>query len=160
MPVTIFISGLKELSDSLKRSPAAFNNLINQGLQESAELIRDRARRKAPSGVTNELRRSINYKLGNKKVTIGIDNPAQVYGAVVEYGRRPGKQPPSGPNSSLARWAQLKLGSSGAAFAVARKIAKKGTKAQPYLIPAAEETVDNDIDRIFGTLIAKALENI
>lgn len=60
------------------------------------------------------------------------------YGLYVEFGRPPGKWP---PRNRLERWAKRKLGLSGkeaknAAFLIARKIGKEGTKAQPFLRPA------------------------
>jgi len=52
------------------------------------------------------------------------------YSEQLVYGRRPGAMPPIAP---LERWAQVKLGLSGAearsaAFAIAKKIAKEGTE--------------------------------
>lgn len=57
------------------------------------------------------------------------------YAAHVEFGTRP-HFPPLKP---IKRWAKRKLGNGGAAFPVARKIAREGTKPKPFLFPAYEE---------------------
>ena len=65
------------------------------------------------------------------RVTAGVN-----YAEFVEKGRQPGKFPPLGP---IKLWATRVLGNPGAAFAIARKIAMKGTKAQPFLGPALKK---------------------
>jgi len=49
----------------------------------------------------------------------------------VEHGRRPGRRPP--PVSALRGWCRRKLGNADLAWAVAKKIGKKGIKARPVL---------------------------
>lgn len=59
----------------------------------------------------------------------------------VEYGRKAGRMPPI---QIIKAWARRKLRVSekeadSVAFSVARKIAREGTKAQPFLMPAYEK---------------------
>lgn len=56
------------------------------------------------------------------------------YGPWVEFGTGP-HWPPLAP---LKEWARLVLGDESAAYAIALKIAQKGTDAQPYLRPALD----------------------
>ena len=65
------------------------------------------------------------------------------YGLYVEEGRKPGRMPPVEP---LADWARQKLrvGSKearGVGFLVARKIAREGTRPQPFMQPALDAGV-------------------
>ena len=70
------------------------------------------------------------------------------YGLYIEFGTRPGHFPPvealTGQREALDQWVERKLRvnkkeAPGIAFAVARKIFHKGTKAQPFLRPAFEK---------------------
>jgi HK97 gp10 family phage protein len=76
------------------------------------------------------------------------------YGLYIEFGRPPGK----GPNTKhLIGWVRRKLGLRGneaksAAFNIGRKIAQRGTKAQPFLVPAfnqAKAQMIKDIKKEF-----------
>ena len=65
------------------------------------------------------------------RVTYIVGTPLR-YAASVEFGSVP-HWAPIGP---LKLWAKRKLGDEGAAYAVQKTIAKKGTKPQPFLRPA------------------------
>ena len=54
------------------------------------------------------------------------------YAAAVEFG----SVPHWAPIAPLKQWAKRKLGDEGAAYAVQKTIAKKGTKPKPFLRPA------------------------
>lgn len=83
----------------------------------------------------------------------------QGYAAAVEYGRGPTKKAsPDGITleTSLKAWVHRKLGLpygkdlDSAAFLIARKIHRKGTKAQPFFVPAVkmfEGKVQQYVDR-------------
>ena len=75
----------------------------------------------------------------------------QGYAAAVEYGRGPTKKAsPDGITleTSIKAWVHRKLGIAygkeldGAAFLIARKIHRKGTKAQPFFVPAVKKFED------------------
>jgi len=55
------------------------------------------------------------------------------YAAAVEYGSSPHWV----PIAPLKEWARKKIGKEEVAYAIQKKIAKKGTPAQPFLEPAA-----------------------
>ena len=86
----------------------------------------------------------------------GSDNG---YAAAVEYGRGPTKKAsPDGITleTSIKAWVHRKLGIAygkeldGAAFLIARKIHRKGTKAQPFFVPAVkmfEDKIQQYVDK-------------
>lgn len=81
------------------------------------------------------------------------------YARAWEYGRPPGKQPPSAP---LALWAKRILGvsekeSKSVGFLIARSIGRKGRKARPFLRPSLEKNFDYLKDDI-ETLIQGAAQ--
>lgn len=57
------------------------------------------------------------------------------YGIHVEFGTSPHYV----SATHLKKWAKRVLGNEGAAFAVAKKIAMKGTEAQPWMRPALDQ---------------------
>jgi phage gpG-like protein len=86
----------------------------------------------------NSLTVDFRSRTGEVAATVGSN---LVYAKPVEYGSRP-HFPPVAP---LELWARRKLGvparrARSVAFAVARKIARRGTPAQPYLGPALEQS--------------------
>ena len=89
----------------------------------------------------------------------------QGYAAAVEYGRGPTKKPsPDGITleTSLKAWVHRKLGIAygkgldGAAFLIARKIHRKGTKAQPFFVPAVKKFEDK-IQQLVDKYIKKSI---
>ena len=60
-----------------------------------------------------------------RSIVINLTSKAEYAWQAMEYGRKPGRMPPP---RALERWAASKLGSKGAAIAVARKIAREGTE--------------------------------
>ena len=90
----------------------------------------------------------------------------QGYAAAVEYGRGPTKKAsPDGITleTSIKAWVHRKLGIAygkeldGAAFLIARKIHRKGTKAQPFFVPAVEKFADK-IQDIVDKFIKKEIQ--
>lgn len=69
------------------------------------------------------------------------------YAKSVEFGRKSGKMPNI---DELKRYARLKFNDENAAFPIALKIKKDGTKPQPYLNPAFEEEKKRLIRQLRG----------
>lgn len=83
---------------------------------------------------TRNLARSITHRVESSVGRIrGIWGTSVFYGPYVEKGTRPHFPPPS----ALAGWARRHGANP---FAVARGIAKHGTRAQPFIKPALEQT--------------------
>ncbi len=148
----ISIKGGDQIIASFNASKDILHKAVSEGLETSAKIVQQRSRRKVgspPTVNTGELARSINYKsMGKLSIRVGADAK---YAPFVEYGRGAGRMPPVAP---IERWAQTKLGARGAGFAIARKIARRGTKPQPYFFPAVEQSLA-EIKRVFEQSIAK-----
>lgn len=82
---------------------------------------------------------------GGDAVEAGFFSPSQSgYAEYVENGRRAGKMPPV---KMLEEWAYKKLRvareqARSVGYLIARKIAKKGTRPQPFMRPAVERNMD------------------
>jgi len=73
------------------------------------------------------------------------------YGIDVEYGTSPHYV----SAKHLLRWAKLTLGDEKAAYAVAKKIAMKGTEAQPFFRPAMDQVKQIWIKRYWERDLSK-----
>lgn len=70
------------------------------------------------------------------------DDGSVIWGFAAEYAEHVefGTRPHFPPVDALKRWARRVLGDEGAAWPVAKKIAEKGTPAQPYVRPGIDAT--------------------
>ena len=73
------------------------------------------------------------------------------YGIHVEYGTSPHYVSPD----NLKRWSELKLGDPNLAYAVAQKILKFGTEAQPFMRPALMQVQNIWVERIWNDVWKK-----
>lgn len=120
---------------------------LKRQVTKSAYNIESKAKVKVPV-FEGTLRASLNVKIIQSGYTAQIGSGVLggkplTYAEIIEFGRKPGGFPPFSENSSLYRWVKLKLGITGkltksVAFLIARKIAKYGFKAHPYLKPSLE----------------------
>lgn len=126
--IVVTIHGLDALRAKLhgERADAPVNRFLDRG----AIYMQTRARAKAPVD-TGRLRNSI--AVSTPAMRVRHIGPNVHYGPYPEFGTRP-HMPPKG---ALAGWAS-RHGTTDASMRNA--IARKGTKAQPYMRPAAEET--------------------
>ena len=144
----IYVEGLDELLRKMDRLPAAMQSA-------SLDIIADAKNNLRVNGsvVTGNLRASGKVqKVDDKTLDVGFfsSDSDKGYASYVEYGRKPGKMPPP---DILEAWAYKKFRLShkdarSAAWALARSIAKKGTKARPYFEPAVESGWRKMIDKI------------
>lgn len=126
--ITVTLIGDEALKAKLHGSRA--DAPVGRFLDRAAIHLQGGARKNAPVD-TGRLRNSI----GTKKPSIRSREvgPSVNYGKHVEFGTRPHFP----PTSALQGWA-AKRGIS--AFQVARAISRRGTKAQSFMQPAADET--------------------
>lgn len=173
MASKFIIEGLKELralADGYKGAPALVSRLIKQACKDYLA----RARKTSINEhLTDRSPTSLGIDRGqlSKITNIHIDvtesgkdiyaslGSSMPYARAWEYGRPPGKQPPSTP---LALWAKRVLGVSdkeakSVGFLIARSIGKKGRTARPFLRPALEKNISYLTDDI-TTLIQGAAE--
>lgn len=126
--ITVRIEGLDDLRKKLNGSRADVP--VGRFLDRGAFIIQGKGREKAPVD-SGRLRNSIGVEsptLRSRRIGPSVD-----YGEWVETGTRPHWPPPG----ALATWA-ARHGMD--EYAVRRKIGLSGTKAQPYMQPAADES--------------------
>ena len=102
-----------------------FNNAMFKSLHEGADIILSQAKALAPSDL-RELTGSLNKKVTKDNAVVGTNVE---YAPFVEFGTRPH----AAPISALQGWADRHGIPVGAVFG---SIKKKGTKAQPFLLPS------------------------
>lgn len=152
----IYVEGLDELLRKMDRLPAEVQRECFKAMQSaSLDIIADAKGNLRANGsvVTGNLRASGKVqKVDEKTLDVGFfsSDSDKGYASYVEYGRKPGKMPPP---DILEAWAYKKFRLShkdarSAAWALARSIAKKGTKARPYFEPAVESGWRKMIDKI------------
>lgn len=153
----IYVEGLDELLRKMDRLPAEVQSKCFKAMQTaSLDIIADAKGNLRVNGsvVTGDLRASGKVqKVDDKTLDVGFfssDARDKGYASYVEYGRKPGKMPPPG---ILEAWAYKKFRLShkearSMAWALARSISKKGTKAHPFFEPAVESGWRKMIDKI------------
>ena len=152
----IYVEGLDELLRKMDRLPAEVQRECFKAMQRaSLDIIADAKSNLRVNGsvVTGNLRASGKVqKVDDKTLDVGFfsSDSDKGYASYVEYGRKPGKMPPP---DIIEAWAYKKFRLShkdarSMAWALARSIAKKGTKARPYFEPAVESGWRKMIDKI------------
>lgn len=128
--VTVTVAGLSELQGRLNGAPKELGSQTRTVMTRSLVLLEGTMRTLAPRD-TGRLQGSITHTItgGGANLT-GKVGPSVRYGYWVEYGRRPGKQPPLGAISGWAR----RHGAN--PFQIARAIGRRGTRKQPFVQPA------------------------
>ena len=131
--IEIEIKGLDKLKEKMKSlSDFPVRQQMERTMYRATEMVKNRARELVPVD-TGSLRRSIRdiVQVGTREV-VGRVGPTEPYGAPVEFGTRPHFP----PVQALERWAN-KRGINPWALAIA--ISRRGTRPQPFLIPAFEQ---------------------
>ena len=152
----IYVEGLDELLRKMDKLPAEVQRECFKAMQTaSLDIIADAKSNLRVNGsvVTGNLRASGKVqKVDEKTLDVGFfsSDSEKGYASYVEHGRKPGKMPPP---DILEAWAYKKFRLShkearSMAWALARSIAKKGTKARPYFEPAVESGWRKMIDKI------------
>ena len=136
---SIKIEGLDELKAAADKAGSEYVHLMEQAMGRAVTKVQNDIKENITNkGISNtgNLRRSVQkHEVTATRGVVGVD---EKYGAYVEFGTSP-HFPPVAP---LERWAQTKLGTPGLGFIIARKIARSGTPAQPYAVPAFVSNVD------------------
>lgn len=137
MSFTFKVKGLDDFSRALKKSPQTTLKVTGHMLRRAGQEVQAKSRREAPVD-TSRLKSSIGWVVKKTSVRIG---PSAKYGLFVEEGTKPHFPPPV----ALKSWAR-KRGLN--EYAVAKSIAKKGTKAQPFMGPGLKKS-EKKIQKIF-----------
>lgn len=159
----IWIEGEKELYVNMQRHMVQLSVNSRKGLREAGmRIIADAKENLRNNGnvVTGQLRASGKVQAvegDSDSIDVGFFS-SQIsggYAAYVEYGRRAGKLPPV---DYLIQWVRKKLRLTDKAarargWAMAKSIAKKGTKPHPYFQPAVDKNAQG-----IGNVISKAIK--
>lgn len=142
MPVsgfTITVKGLDELEHKLEHADEHLKQELAKAMVVSTFKVKNDIQEKITNkGISNtgELRRSVTViEASPYKGIVGV---GEKYGAFVEFGTSPHFP----PVDAIERWAQTKLGQPGLGFIIAKKIAREGTEAQPFVEPTYQEDKD------------------
>jgi hypothetical protein len=167
------VVGADELAADLKRVAEDFPDIWREEAKTTLTLIAARYEseivQRTPAGVGGSagLRGSIAAdapKVSMTGASVAVGSPLE-YAEPVEYGRKPGKQPPVEP---LALWARRKLGipkeeADGVGFAIARRIALKGTDGAFMFRDAwkaIEGWADGEADKLPNRIAEKGLNGL
>jgi hypothetical protein len=150
LQLTAEFKGLTELAKDLGDAQRATAPELHKAMETSLLLIERDARSHVRQD-TRALMGSISHSIKQRGSSIeGKVGPSKDYGYFVEYGRKPGKQPPI---AAVEGWAR-RHGIS--PFLVARAIGRKGTKAKPFMAPALEKN-ERRIHDLFDDAGAKVI---
>ena len=149
----IKIEGLNELMAIAEKYPNISEKHINKAINRSLIRIQDQAKKNAPSGDTQQLRQNWKIVMGR---FAGELKSGVKYGYAIEYGLPAGHLMPVKNNQVFKLWANRRGLNP---YAVAKSIAKKGTKAQPFFqksideaTPVAQREFDKAMDNILKEL--------
>jgi hypothetical protein len=156
--IKITSKDLDRLAKTWPHSNAIVDEEMNRAMNESVLVLRGRAVEEAPTGVTSILRNSIFSNVeGDSDHIRGIVGvgPGAPHGICVEGGTKPHWA----PIAPLKLWARRILGDEKAAYAVQRKIAKVGTKANPFMQRAADKE-QGRIDAFFAAAGTRTVQRM
>ena len=120
----------------------------------------------ASSSLSQSVEPNIKSRQGGYNLTILMND----YWLYVENGRKAGKMPPI---KNIYEWIQNKqplqakvaqspdriAATKSLAYVIARKISKKGTKAQPFISPSLNQVTTQELGRRIGQYIADSLKS-
>jgi len=118
------------------------------------------------SSLSQSVEPNIKSREGGYNLTILMND----YWLYVENGRKAGKMPPI---KNIYEWIQNKAplqakiadspnkiaATKSLAYVIARKISKKGTKAQPFISPSLNQVTTQELGRRIGQYIADSLKS-
>jgi hypothetical protein len=149
--IKLEIKGLDKLQELADKYPAISEKHINKAITRSLIRIQDKAKRTAPFGTSGQLRQNWILQVGRFEGRLGSGAKAggYPYGTSVEEGTKPHYVSPR----EIELWARRKGLNP---YAVARSIAKKGTKANPFFQEAtkdAEKEVNEEFDKAIDAIM-------
>ncbi len=107
----------------------------NRALKNSAVIVEQREHKETPKGVTDGLNKSIKQFVTEEAATIGPDHGLK-YALYVEKGTKPHMP----PVDAITAWAESKGINP---WALAKSIAQKGTKSNPFVKRTFKATKDD-----------------
>lgn len=163
------IEGMRELRAGLEGAKRNASGGAMKGMQEAGlEIVAEAKNNLDQNKINNngELKKSGKVQKDKDGVDAGFfsEGSMQGYASAVEYGRGPTKRAGEIPlRTTLKAWVHRKLDIpygkelDSASFLIARKIHRKGTKPQPFFVPAVKK-IEEKIDEIVSKYINNALK--
>lgn len=146
------IEGLPEMVRKFSGSEEILTRHFSKAIAKAAILLQAQARVEAPIHDGQLRQRIVLGPILGLKGSVQAQAP---YSFWVHEGRRPGKMPPIAP---LEKWA-VDHGMPGAGFLIARKIAQRGTKPNPFFT-RAKERVDSQLPPIWKQAANEAVNEL
>lgn len=143
----IEIKNLDKLIATMEKAPAIAEEYVGKAMQRALIRVLTEEKKVAPFGVTGNLRDNWNIFIGRFEGRLTSMSP---YAAAVNYGTAPHHVSPA----QLAPWAAKKGLNP---FAVAKSIAKKGTRANPFFDKAVA-SAENGVNKEFETATADIIK--
>jgi hypothetical protein len=134
--------------EMLNKYPQIAEGLFDSAIKKSILTIQRDAIKNAPSN-TGQLRASIQSGF---EPMVGMLEVLANYGSPIEFGARAHFP----PIEEIKRWCKLRFGTDTMAYAIAKSMAQKGMKAQPFLEPAVaknENAVNEYFDKALRELV-------
>jgi len=160
--ITVDLSAIERFAQALAASPEIAgeeNYRAVTGVIAAAEQL---IAGNTPTGATGNLRGSITSEIRGTPLDLAgeIFTPL-LYGEPVEYGRKPGRPPPS---DAIRVWVVRKLGLEGkeadsAAYLIARAIGRRGTQGA-HMFQNGIEATQPIADRLFAAIPERVFERI
>lgn len=141
----------KDVQRVFRAYPEAATRRLGQLVEAGTIDVQREMAINAPVGATGDMRRAVKYKI-DRFMMRGEVTPTTPYAAAVENGSRPHFVSVK-PGSSLRKWADHKGINP---WAVQASIAKKGTKAHPFVKPTyvkMKPKVESDIIQGFNQFV-------
>ena len=156
--IRLDLSEVEDLARAFDELPKKLARGINRAMHKAVTVVQGRVVVHTPVFLGN-LRGSIFTQVKGTPINvIGTVATNLVYGAPVEFGRRPGRMPPV---DALEMWVRRQLGVSGdearsVAFVVARAIGRRGTKARKMFDKGSRESVQ-PVLKIFTNMVNEVI---
>ena len=154
----IDLSGIDETTADMETFPIDLGRELTLAMNQSLDFVRGQVAVRTPVNV-GTLRDSLNYQIISPFPNlVGAVGSPSVYAPVMEFGRKPNSRMP--PVDAIALWAVRKLGLSpeeaeGAAWAIAKSIAKKGIEGK-YMFKEGFEVSTPHVNQLFDSAVARA----
>lgn len=147
--IKIEIEGLNKLKTAFRKSPEIVRDQIQKAITQSIFLVHREAKLEAPVGVTGHLRSRMGKQITPFRGVIG---PTVEYGLFVHEGTSPHWT----SVKNLEKWANKKGINP---FALQRSIARKGTKANPFMTRAVDQS-EGKVQEFFQLAIDNVLKQL
>lgn len=149
MSLILKIDGLDRLTALLEKAPATVIKHTNVAILGVITLIENQAKKEAPIGLTKKLHNMWTKTFSPLTGKISSQMP---YALGIEFGTAPHKV----PVSEIAPWAISKGLNP---WAVAKSIAKKGTRANPFFQRALDNSEDG-VNKIIKGVLDNAITEL